>query len=493
MFCTKCGAVLGNGKFCTSCGAPIEIAEPEAAAAVCEEFEETVYIPAEELAETVLEYEPTVIMTETAEISAAEEIKEETVKPAEDLCKSCGEPLCGRAFCVNCGTPASAPAPAPAEDTCKNCGSALNGKAFCVVCGTSKEGAAPKAAPAPVPAPAGDICKNCGSALNGKAFCVVCGTSKESAAPKAAPAPAPAPVADICKKCGSALNGKAFCIVCGTSKDGTAPVKAQPAPPVPPPVYTPAPAVQVNPLKTALGSGKFLFITILVTLYTLITMLSSSMGFDFVDMPAQINSIASSGVISVSVLPILICVGLWITYATAKGSGKTSSAGISICSGVMLVYYIVSWIPVVLAAIAGLVFFIPGLAMTITGRYEMFNGFITTDYGSGGALGGLFIGLGILVGAGVILIFVLLFYRRLWKFVKSVAISVKTEKTEFKFAKSSKNWLMFIGVVSIISAVIVIVIGLGVSSTSVLLTGAANLMSAIATICASSWIKKSCL
>jgi len=61
------------------------------------------------------------------------------------------------------------------------------------------------------------------------------------------------------------------------------------------------------------------------------------------------------------------------------------------------------------------------------------------------------------------------------------------------YAKSVKNWLMFFGIISIIGAVIVVVIGLGVSSTAVLFMGVAGLMAAIATICGSSWIKKNCL
>ena len=526
MFCTKCGAVLGNGKFCTSCGAPVETAEAAPVEeSVCEAAVEVNAEAEETQAEVICEDE---ILTAVEETPAESENTEAEVL-IDDVCTSCGAPLSGRAFCVNCGAPKGGNTPVAepvqeTEDTCTSCGSPLDGKAFCIVCGTPKGGKAPVAEPVPTPA---DNCANCGSPLNGKSFCIVCGTPKGGKAPTAEPVPAPAdncancgspldgkafcivcgtpkggkapaaePVpapADNCANCGSPLNGKAFCIVCGTSKNGNAAVQ-QPQQPVYQPAPAPKPApIQAGPLKEAFGSVKFLVITILVSLFTLLTIINGSAGFDVGDIPVQAGKIMSLSVISSAILPILISIGLWITYVTAKGNGKISSAGVSICSGVMLVNYIISWIPVVLLAVAGLICFIPGLAMLVTGRYEMFNGFITTDYGSGGALGALFIGLGILVGAGIGLIFVLLFYRRLWKFVKSVAISIKTENVEYKFAKASKGWLMFFGIVSVISAVVLIIAGLGAFSTSLLFTGVANAFAAVATICGSSWIKKNCL
>lgn len=71
---------------------------------------------------------------------------------AGPACPTCGAPLKeGAAFCINCGTPVTAPQPqapaeakpaeaAPAEgETCKNCGAPLQPEdAFCTNCGTPK-------------------------------------------------------------------------------------------------------------------------------------------------------------------------------------------------------------------------------------------------------------------------------------------------------------------------------------------------------------------
>ena len=71
--------------------------------------------------------------------------------------------------------------------------------------------------------------------------------------------------------------------------------------------------------------------------------------------------------------------------------------------------------------------------------------------------------------------------------------SGKADKAEFKFASAMKGWLMFIGVMAIIGAVIFIIVGLAISAGGVLMCGISTLFSAIATICGNSWIKSNCL
>ncbi len=487
MFCTKCGAPLEGGKFCTMCGEPVKAAAP-----------------------------------------------------AADICKNCGNELKGSKFCVMCGTPVNAepahasepaveyipepvavaepepviiaepepepivvsepepeiipepvveeepePMPEPVAETeeapasgdvCVNCGAPLEGRAFCIMCGT-------RAGEAPAPV-SEDVCKNCGADLNGKAFCVVCGTPKDGAKP--APAPAPA---DNCTNCGAPLNGKAFCVVCGTAKSGAAPVKQTAYVPPVQPVYTPAAPV-ISPLKKAFGSGKFLVTAIFVTLYLLISIIAGNGDLGIPGMPVQLKASVSFGANSVSIVPILIAVGMWITYATAKGSGKLSSAGLSIIRVIMLLGLIGGWIGFVLIALAGLVFFVPGLIMAVTGESSAFGGFVTTRYAPGAALA---LGIAILIAAGVMLIFVLLFYRRLHLFAKSAVKSVKADKAEFKYASAMRGWLMFFGVVACIGAAILVIVGLAVHAGGIAMYGVASLCSAVATICGSSWIKSFCL
>ncbi|MBQ8831045.1 MAG: hypothetical protein IJ017_05560 [Oscillospiraceae bacterium] len=540
MFCTKCGAPLEGSKFCTMCGTPAPATET--APAPVEDICKNCGAPLEgrsfcvmcgtragEIPESVpeigpiAEAEPTAVpepepITEPEAIEEAEleaEIEEVLASVEEvldgDACANCGAPLEGRSFCVMCGTRAGeAPAPAvepepvvmpepepepiaeevPAEvpvsgDVCANCGAPLEGRSFCVMCGT-RAGEVP--APAPVPAPAvEDNCLSCGASLNGKPFCVVCGT------PKNGVKPAPAP-ADNCVNCGAPLNGKAFCIVCGTAKNGVnpvqKPVQTTYVPPVQP-AYTPA--AVVSPLKKAFGSTKFLVTAIFVTVYLLINIFASAGGLGIANIPAQLSAALTSGAVSANILPILIAVGLWITYASAKGNGKMSSAGLSIISVIMLLCLIGEWIVVAVAALAGLVFFVPGLIMLVSGDYAVFGGFITTDYGSGGAAGALVIGIGILAGAAVLLLFVLLFYRRLYKFSKSAVQSVKNDKAEYVFAGKVKAWLTFIGVLGIIYAVIVVIVGLAAPAKGVMLIGLGSLFSAVATLIGSSWIKDNCI
>lgn len=485
MFCTKCGAPLDGGKFCTMCGTPVKAAAVEAPVVVNEncamcgapldgrEFcvmrgarkgttPDSVCVPAPVVAdEPIVEEMPVVeeapAVEEAPVVEEAPTVEEipavEEVPVIEDNCAVCGAPMQGRAFCVNCG---------------------------------AKKGAAP----APVPETANvfetvDVCKNCGAPLNGKAFCVICGT------PKDAPTPAPKPVVeDVCKNCGAPLNGKSFCVVCGTSKSGAVPAPKPVQTTYVPPVQTYAPVSQVSPLKKSFGSAKFLVTTIFVTIYVLLSIFAGMGDFGIPDLPYEIRNAMSTGAIAGNIIPILIAVGLWITYATAKGSGKMSSAGLSIISVIMLLYLIAAWIPVVLTALAGLVFFIPGLIMIVTGESSAFGGFITTDYAPGAAL---VLGICILIGAGVLLLFVLLFYRRLRLFAKSAVKSVKADKAEYKFASAVKGWLVFVGVMSIISAVVCVIAGLAIPAGGMFMYGISTLFAAIATLCGSSWIKSNCL
>jgi len=481
MFCTKCGAPLEGGKFCTMCGEP-------------------------------------------APVAAA---------PAADICKNCGNELKGSKFCVVCGTPATAqpvPAPVPepvveyvpepvvvsepepviiaepetipepvvepepepivvaepepmpeviSDDNCAVCGAPMQGRAFCVMCGAKKG-----AEPAPV---SEDVCKNCGADLNGKAFCVVCGTPKDAAKPVSTPAPAPA---DICTNCGAPLNGKSFCTVCGTSKSGAAPAPQPIQTTYVPPVQTYTPVAEVSPLKKVFGSAKFLVTAIFVTLYVIVSIFAGTGNLGIPDMPAQLGRSFTAGAIAGNIIPILIAVGLWITYATAKGSGKLSSAGLSIIRVIMLLTLIGGWIGFVFIALAGLVFFVPGLIMAVTGESSAFGGFVTTRYAPGAALA---LGIAILIAAGVMLIFVMLFYRRLHLFAKSAVKSVKADKAEYKYASAMRGWLMFFGVVACIGAAILVIVGLAVHAGGIAMYGVASLCSAVATICGSSWIKSNCL
>ncbi|MBQ4040563.1 MAG: hypothetical protein IJC91_05435, partial [Oscillospiraceae bacterium] len=280
------------------------------------------------------------------------------------------------------------------------------------------------------------------------------------------------------------------CTVCGTSKSGASPAPQPIQTTYIPPVQTYTPVTEASPLKKAFGSAKFLVTAIFVTLYVIFSIFAGTGDLGIPDMPAQLGRSFTAGTIAGNIIPILIAVGLWITYATAKGNGKMSSAGLSIISVIMLLGLIGGWIGFVVVALAGLVFFVPGLIMVVTGESSAFGGFITTDYAPGAALA---LGIGILVAAGVMLLFVLLLYRRLHLFAKSAVKSVKADKAEFRFASAMKGWLMFIGVMAIIGAVIFVIVGLAIPANGILMYGISALFSAIATICGSSWIKSNCL
>ena len=150
--CANCGAVLADGiAFCTNCGTPapaVEAPAPvvEAPAPVVEAPAPVVEAPAPvvEAPAPVVEAPAPVVEAPAPVVEAPAPVVEAPAPvveaPAAHICTNCGNPVAdGMAFCVNCGTKvtAPAPAPAPAVRTCPGCGNVVaDGMAFCTNCGT---------------------------------------------------------------------------------------------------------------------------------------------------------------------------------------------------------------------------------------------------------------------------------------------------------------------------------------------------------------------
>ena len=181
-------------------------------------------------------------------------------------CPSCGAPCnAGDTFCINCGTPLSAPAPAQASGmfsgdhtvlvggpnvvsaptTCPVCGQpVMPNSDFCTSCGTrltapaAQPAAVPPTQPTPGMPPAGSA-QGMGSAGSGD-HTVLVGGSNAASTPS------------VCPACGAPLNpGDAFCTTCGTAV-GAAPASA--------PAYgqqgpASAPAYNQTPAMPAYGGG----------------------------------------------------------------------------------------------------------------------------------------------------------------------------------------------------------------------------------------------
>lgn len=175
-------------------------------------------------------------------------------------CVNCGAPLKdGAKFCISCGAPQAAAAPAPAPSVCTRCSAPLKpGAKFCISCGNSV--GAP--APAPAPAPSADEYD-----YSLEATIVEPRISAPRIMPESAPTPAPAP-----------------------QPRAAEPVYTAPAAPVyTPPVYQPssyaaAPsAAPVNQLSTRRGLAKFIILTIVTFgIYSIVVMCGISRDINII-------------------------------------------------------------------------------------------------------------------------------------------------------------------------------------------------------------------
>lgn len=197
-------------------------------------------------------------------------------------------------------------------------------------------------------------------------------------------------------------------------------------------------------------------------------------------------SLASDGL---PVINILITVFLWLTYAKSlqnkadanhlrcvSGSVYASYVVVNVCTIILIVCGAI--ITLALAAFSGSADFISGFAEGLGEFSSEFAGLSEALI----AVAGWIIGLALIVAAVVALIFNVLGMKKIHRFAKSVYQGIMTQNPVFENPDSVKNWLMFFGVCSAISA-------LGSISTN-FVAFLSNGCAAAATIIASLLVKK---
>jgi len=246
-----------------------------------------------------------------------------------------------------------------------------------------------------------------------------------------------------CQKCGSEIQeGMGFCSQCGTPVT----YSAQPEQPTQPeqPIQYEQPASIFNPfaerILSALQDTSFLTICILMTV-------------------ACICSIAAE---SFDIISILITVFLWLTYAKSR-NGILPTEHLRCVSGSVYANYVIANVAGGIVLVCGLILALTfgSLANNTEILYELMdelNLTLNLDLGFDMAgLGlsflGVFLGIVFVVAAALILIFNILGMRKIHRLAKSVYQSIDSPAPYFANPVSAKNWLMFFGVCSIISAV----------------------------------------
>lgn len=160
---------------------------------------------------------------------------------------------------------------------------------------------------------------------------------------------------------------------------------------------------------------------------------------------------------SLPVIEILLTVFLWITYAKGR-KDIASDKHLRCVSGCVYANYVVTNVASIIIIVCG--FVIALLLGILTTDADLFNSF-TIEFGSMypglvpealfSAIGWV-LGLAFIVIGAIALIFNLLGMKKIHAFVKSVYQSVALQNAEYVNPKAVKNWLIFFGVCSTISA-----------------------------------------
>lgn len=129
-----------------------------------------------------------------------------------------------------------------------------------------------------------------------------------------------------------------------------------------PPIIDPVPSPDGRRLDlcAAFRSGLFLALCVLMTISTCI----GSFSFNVTDIGFGYTS-------SISLLPLLLTIGMWITYVSA-GNGQVKTGGLKLMSGTLLANNILLWIAFALAVVLGVLFIVCGI-MAPASEFEGFT------------------------------------------------------------------------------------------------------------------------
>ena len=296
-----------------------------------------------------------------------------------------------------------------------------------------------------------------------------------------------------CSKCGAEIGDAKYCPICGTKQDGYAASFTDRRVPQGDSMVYPEMEQQESYGRVA-GFFKDMFSDSMFLVIAILISVSSAIGsFSFDSGRVRL---------SVGVISILIAVSLWITYASAKGSGTLSPSGPSFTSGVLKAYYILYWVGIVFMIVGGILCIVagplvsrmlPNIISSLTPEeieelreiFELLPGFINdldiNRYLSYALVG---IGIALLLGAVVMIIINLCFFRKIHQFAKSVCVSLKTDQFNIVKAKACKNWLIVAAVFSLLGGGLAIIpFGRITSSFSIHFAAGAGTLGGISALC----------
>ncbi len=215
-------------------------------------------------------------------------------------------------------------------------------------------------------------------------------------------------------------------------------------------------------LRAAFASGLFLAMCILATLATLF----GTITFSFDEGPRF------SGV---NIISVISTIGMWITYATASDGSRDqmSNGGVTMVSGCIKATRVIMWIVMSLLLFCGLMLILVGVLSPLVTDFtdDILNSVRVSLEGfspeqveeitalldrlfADGLLALVFVaaGIGVILGAVVVLIFNLTYYRYCHRLAYSIAEMVKGRTDRLLDVRTVSTWLLVVGILSAVSS-----------------------------------------
>ena len=219
-------------------------------------------------------------------------------------------------------------------------------------------------------------------------------------------------------------------------------------------------------LRAAFGSGLFLALCILMSVITV-------MGSISIDLASGSFSFSYA----VNIFALLIAIGMWVVYSSAKNpDAPIKKGGFSLVSGTIKAMRIIFWICAVLIAICGAIY----LALSILVPADVWQEISASlqsmfaqagiDQALADALGHDFVDIyatidwtsilpAVVLGFGILCLFLAVivviltvtYYKKLYQFAKSLGVCAENPDALPRAARAVSIWLLVMGILTILS------------------------------------------
>lgn len=237
--------------------------------------------------------------------------------------------------------------------------------------------------------------------------------------------------------------------------------------------FPPAPRLD---LRAAFSSGLFLALCILMTVIA---------AFGSVSFTLSEGSLSYN--YSVNIIPLLITIGMWITFSSAKNAeGPLKKSGLVLASGTIKALRIITWVTIIISLVCGVVTAIFALnapegffaalveeirvildesgaepwAVGVFGQ-QFVDDFKSVEWVAISPIILVAFGIFICLTMAILTIFNITYYKKLHQFAKSLCVCAEDPDALPQAAGAVSIWLLVLGIFNILSGITGITMILG--------------------------------